>query len=190
MRLVPVAAACAGALILSTTSPAAAAPLEREHYSFEDSDSFTDTECGAPITIDYHVEGSGLFMLKQGRAGGPPLLFDNYESAETFTNVATGETATVHHQGLYKDLRAVHVEGTIYEFTAIESGRPIVAFGPDGELLVFDRGEIRYTFRVDTKGDNDLSNDVFIGEDPPRVSGPHPVFNGEADFCDLLDVLR
>jgi hypothetical protein len=190
MRFVPVAAACAGALILSTTGPAGAAPLEREHYSFEDSDTFTDAECGEPITIDYHAEGSGVFMLKQGRAGGPPLVFDNYEVTETYTNVANGETATLYHQGMFKDLRAVHVEGTIYEYTAIESGRPIVAFGPDGERLVFDRGQIRFTVRIDTQGDDDLGNDVFIDEDTPRVAGPHPVFDGEVDFCDLLDVLR
>ena len=190
MRYVRVAAVCAGALILSTTYSAGAAPLEREHYSFEDSDTFTDTECGEPITIDFHIDGSGLFMLKQGRAGGPPLVFDNYEYTETFTNVDNGTTATLYHQALYKDLRAVHVEGTVYEFTAIESGRPVVVFGPDGERLLFDRGQIRYTFRVDTQGDADLDNDVFIGEDPPRVAGPHPIFDVEVDFCDLLDLLR
>jgi hypothetical protein len=190
MRLVPVAAVCVGALTLSTAGPAGAAPLEVEHYSFEESDTFTDTECGEPITIDFHVEGSGVFMFKEGRAGGPPLVFDNYESTETFTNVDTGETATLYHQGSYKDLRAVHVEGTVYEFTAIEAGRPVVAFGPDGERLLFDRGQIRFTFRVDTQGDDDLGNDVFIDEEEPRVAGPHPVFLEEVDFCDLLDVLR
>jgi hypothetical protein len=191
MRLVPVTAVCAGALILSTACPAgAAAPLEVDHYSFEESDTFTDTECGEPITIDVHVEGSGVFMFKSGRAGGPPLVFDNYEFTESFTNVDTGETATVYHQGLYKDLNAVHVEGTVYEFTAIEVGRPVVVFGPDGKRLVFDRGQLRHTFRVDTHGDDDLSNDDFLGEDEPRIAGPHPVFEEEVDFCDLLDVLR
>ena len=84
----------------------------------------------------------------------------------------------------------MHVTGTVYEFTAIEAGRPVVVFGPDGERLLFDRGQLRYTFRVDTQGDADLDNDVFIDEDPPRVAGPHPMFDEEADFCDLLDLLR
>jgi len=102
-----------------------------------------------------------------------------------------GKTATIVHQGLFKDVRIRHVEGTIYEFTAIETGRPVVVFGPNGKRLIFDRGRIRYTFLIDTKGDNDISNDEFLGDVvDPDVAGPHPVFFEEADFCDLLDLLR
>ena len=131
-----------------------------------------------------------MFKLKQGRAGDPtPYFFDNYKSVETYTNVANGKTATLVHQGLFKDLRIEHVEGTIYQFTAIETGRPVVAVGPDGKKLLFDRGRIRYTFLVDTKGDADLSNDEFLGDVvDPDVAGPHPIFFEVADFCDLLDV--
>jgi hypothetical protein len=79
----------------------------------------------------------------------------------------------------------------MYQFTALETGRPVVAYGPDGERLAFDAGRIRYTFQVDTLGDADLDNDVFLGDvSEPDVAGPHPVFFGDVDFCDLLDVLR
>ena len=88
------------------------------------------------------------------------------------------------------DFRIVRVEGTVYHFTAIETGRPVVVFGPNGERLIFDRGRIRYSFVVDTKGDTDLSNDEFLADFEPAVAGPHPVFFEEADFCDLLDLLR
>ena len=171
----------------------AAEPLVREHYSFEESDTFTITDCGDPITIDFTVAFSGVFMLMDRKPGGPtpPYLFDNYSVVETFTNVANDKTATITHQGLYKDLKIEHVEGTVYQFTAIETGRPVVVRGPDGERLVFDAGRIRYTFLVDTLGDADLSNDVFLGDaSDPDVAGPHPVFVGDVDFCDLLDVLR
>ncbi len=171
----------------------AAAPLEREHYSFEDSDTFIETDCGDPITIDWTVTGSGVFMLKDRRPGGPtpPYYFDNYSSVETYTNVANDRTATVKHQGLYRDVQIKFVEGTVYQFTAMDSGRPIVVTGPNGERLVADRGGIRFTFLVDTQGDADLSNDVFIGDvSDPKVSGPHPVFVGDVDFCDLVDLIR
>ena len=174
-------------------SPVAAAPLEREHYSFEDSDTFTVTDCGDPITIDWTVTGSGVFMLKDRRPGGPtpPYYFDNYSSVETYTNVANDKTATVKHQGLYRDVQIKLVEGTVYRFIAMDSGRPIVVMGPNGERLVADRGGIRFTFLVDTQGDADLSNDVFIGDvSDPKVSGPHPVFVGDVDFCDLVDLIR
>jgi hypothetical protein len=39
-------------------------------------------------------------------------------------------------------------------------------------------------------GDADLSNNVFLRFEDPDVAGPHPVFVGDADFCDLLDALR
>ena len=192
MRVVSVCAACVVGAVVALASPVAAKPLQSEHYSFREEDTFTNTECGAPITIDYVVEGSGVFKLKQGRAGDPtPYFFDNYKSVETYTNVANGKTATLVHQGLFKDLRIEHVEGTIYQFTAIETGRPVVVIGPDGKKLLFDRGRIRYTFLVDTKGDADLSNDEFLGDVvDPDVAGPHPIFFEVADFCDLLDVLR
>ncbi len=191
-RVASVLTTALAALVL--VAPVAAAPLEREHYSFEESDTFTDTECGAPITIDYTGEFSGVFMLKDKKPGGPtpPYLFDNYSGVETFTNVANGQTATIKHQGLYKDVKIEHVEGTVYRFTAIETGRPVVVFGPDGKKLVFDAGRIRYTFLVDTLGDADLSNDVFLGDvSDPDVAGPHPVFVGDVDFfCDVLDSIR
>ena len=191
MRLISVGALCASAVVVMAAAPVAAKPLERERYTSVDTDTFTDTECGAAITIDYRGQFSGLFMLKRGRGGDPtPYFFDNYSGVETFTNVANDKTATIKHQGLFKDVRIVRVEGTIYHFTAIETGRPVVVFGPDGERLIFDRGRIRYSFVVDTKGDTDLSNDEFIEGFEPDVAGPHPIFFGEADFCDLLDLLR
>jgi hypothetical protein len=130
-------------------------------------------------------------MLKEGRAGDPtPYVFDNYSGVETYTNVANGKTFTLTHEGLYKDLQIELVEGTVYRFTAIETGRPVSGIAPDGTKINLDRGRIRYTFFVDTLGDTDLSNDVFLGEEEPDVAGPHPVFVGDADFCDLVDALR
>jgi hypothetical protein len=184
-------AAVLAGLLASSAATAGAKPLERERYSFQDSDTFTDTECGDPITIDYAAEFSGLFMLKQGRAGDPtPYLFDNYSGVETYTNVANGETFTLVHQGLFKDQRIELVEGTIYRFTAIETGRPVSGIAPDGTKINLDRGRIRYTFFIDTQGDADPGNDEFLAEAEPDVAGPHPVFVEDAGFCDLLDALR
>ena len=184
------AIACASGALLAVTQAASAAPLEREHYSDSFDDTFTDTECGDPITIEYHNEFSGVFMLRDGRRGDPtPYFFDNYSSVESFTNVANDKTATITHNGLFKDLRVELVEGTTYRFTALESGRPVLVIGPDGRRLVFDAGRIFWTFVVDTMGDQDLSNDVFLEGFPPGVAGPHPILES-GDFCLFLDLLR
>ena len=181
--------------VMVLVSQVAAATLEREHYSFEDSDTFTDTECGAPITIDYTGKFSGVFMLKDRKPGGPtpPYLFDNYSGVETYTNVANDETVTIRHQGLYKDVKISHVEGTVYQFTAHRNGAASrCARASDGERLVFDAGRIRYTFLVDTLGDADLDNDVFLGDvSDPDIAGPHPVFVGDVrTSATSVDVLR
>lgn len=178
-RLVP---GLIGLLVLALAGPVQAAPLVREHYSGTDSYDFND--CG----FDVHVEVSfeGVFMLKKPRSdGAPPYLFDNYEVHEILT--ANGRSLTFDHQGLYKDLRITHVEGTIYQFVAIEAGRPFVARAEDGTVLFHDRGLLKTTFQVDTLGDTDLSNDVFIEDsfELLKDAGSHPGFY--IDGCPELE---
>jgi hypothetical protein len=173
-RLVPVLALFA----LALAGPVQARPIEYEHYSGTDSFDFDD--CGFVVHNDVVFEG--VFMLKAPRSDGePPRLFDNYHAIETLS--ANGRTATIEHQGLYKDLRITHVEGTIYQFVAMESGQPFVARDEDGNVLFRDRGVLMVTFQVDTKGDSDLENDEFIEGSWSLLkdAGSHPGFY--IDFC-------
>jgi hypothetical protein len=177
-RLVPVI----GLLALALAGPASAAPLEREHYSGTDSFDFDD--CG--FVIHNEVVYEGVFMLKAPREdGAPPRYFDNYHAIETLT--ANGRTATIEHQGLYKDLRITHVAGTVYQFVAMEAGRPFTARDGDGNVLIRDRGVLFTTFRVDTKGDSNLENDEFIEGSWSLLkdAGSHPGFY--IDFCAEAD---
>jgi hypothetical protein len=173
-RLVPVLALFA----LALAGPVQARPIEYEHYSGTDSFDFDD--CGFVVHNDVVFEG--VFMLKAPRSDGePPRFFDNYHSIETLS--ANGRTATIEHQGLYKDLRITHVEGTIYQFVAMESGQPFVARDEDGNVLFRDRGVLMVTFQVDTKGDSDLENDEFIEGSWSLLkdAGSHPGFY--IDLC-------
>lgn len=165
-------------LVLALAAPVQGRPLEREHYSGTDSFDFDD--CG--FVIHDEVTYSGVFMLKAPRTdGAPPYYFDNYQTHEVLT--ANGRTATIDHQGMYKDLRISLVSGTIYQFVAIEVGQPFTVRDGDGNLLVHDRGHLRTTFQVDTKGDSDLGNDVFIEGSWSLLAdnGSHPGFY--IDFC-------
>ena len=176
--------AALAALVVSMASPAGAAPLEREHYS--GTDHFIDESCGFEVTVD--VEFSGVFMLKAPKdEGAPPRLFDNYEAHETLTAEGSTRVLTVDHQGLYKDLRITHVEGTVYQFVSQESGQPFVVRDEDGTVLIRDRGLLRTTFQVDTHGDTDLENDEFIEGSFEVLAdrGSHPGFY--LDFCVVLE---
>jgi hypothetical protein len=181
MKKVLISACGAVALALTMALPAQAAPLEREHYS--GSDSFDFDFCG-PL-IHNEVTFEGLFMLKAPtKPGAPPRYFDNYEAHEVLT--ANGRTITVDHNGLYKDLHATLISGTTYRFEAQESGQPFVARDDTGAVLIRDRGVLKTAFVVDTKGDNDLDNDVFIEGSFELLAdhGSHPAFY--LDFCEVL----
>jgi hypothetical protein len=173
-RFVPVAAL----LAMAIAGPVQAAPIEYEHYS--GTDSFDFDGCG--FVIHDEVAFEGVFMLKApSTEGAPPRLFDNYHSIETLS--ANGRTATIEHQGLYKDLHITQVEGTVYQFVAMESGQPFTIRDADGNVLIRDRGVLMTTFQVDTKGDTDLENDVFIEGSWSLLkdAGSHPGFY--IDFC-------
>ncbi len=65
-------ALCAGALVVAIPAGAASAkPIVHDHYEDSETDTFTDTECGAPITIDYSAEFSGVFKLQAERRQPP-----------------------------------------------------------------------------------------------------------------------
>jgi hypothetical protein len=165
-------------LALAMAAPAQAAPLVREHYSGTDSYDFDD--CGFEVHVDVVFEG--LFMLRAPTSdGAPPYYFDNYHVTETLS--ANGRTLTIEHQGMYKDLRITLVEGTIYQFVAIETGQPFVVTDEDGNVLFHDRGLLKVTFQVDTLGDTDLENDIFIEDSWSLLmdAGAHPGFY--IDFC-------
>ncbi len=181
--------ATAGQVVSQASSALSSAPLQRENYSFQLNEHFTNSDCGAPIDIDYVAEGSGVFMLKAGHEDPTPSYFDNYRLVESFTNTANHETLTVVHQGLFTWHRIEHIEGNIYRLTTQETGRPVVVYGPDGQRSLFDRGLVRVTWLVDTKGDSDPFNDEFLEQLGSQTAGPHPVFDG-ADFCDALNLIR
>jgi len=174
---------CVAAASLVLAAPVSAKPLEHDHYSGTDAFDFDD--CG--FTIHDDVTFGGLFMLKPGRQGDPtPLLSDNYDSHEVLS--ANGKFFTIDHNGLYKDLHVTNVSGTLYRFVSKESGRPFIVRDMTGALVSKDRGVLFTTFVVDTLGDSDLDNDVFVDGSFSLLkdAGSHPAFY--EDFCDDIAI--
>jgi hypothetical protein len=181
MKRLLVSACGVVALAFAMALPAQGAPLERERYSGTDSYDFDD--CG-PL-VHSEVSFSGVFMLKAPtRSGAPPRYFDNYTYHEVMT--ANGRTLTVDGKALYKDLSTTLISGTTYRFVAQESGQPFVVRDDTGAVLFRDRGVLKMSFVVDTKGDNDLSNDVFVDGSFEVLAdrGSHQGFY--IDFCEAI----
>ena len=160
--------------------PAGATVIQREHYS--GTDEFTDNECGFTLNIVTTFYGQAL--LRVDKSGQAFLIKDTFHYRDVATNPDTGQWFVVRGHGTFHDIKATLVEGTIYEFVAVEAGQPFAIEDSDGNVIVRDRGMIRHTYLFDTLGDGTPGGE-FIEETDAVVHGPHPGFGDDFPFCEI-----
>ena len=182
-RLFVLLVAAAAAMILGAT-PAGATVVDRGNYSF--SDSFTYDDCGFQVGVD--TTASGHFLVRAGKGERDTAFFlnDNYSYTETHTNLTTGAFLTIKGNAVFHEIKATRVEGSIFEFEAVEAGQPFVVYDSDGNLVLRDRGSIHFHALFDTEGD-DVPGGVFLEDLGADVHGPHPGF--DTDFCETITPL-
>src|SRR5215212_6560917 len=161
-------------------TPAAATVVEREHYS--GTEEFTDHGCG--LTLNHVSTFYGQALLRVDKSGEAFLVKDSFHFRDVVTNPETGLWFVVRGHGLFHEIRATQVEGTIYEFEAVEAGQPFVLEDAEGNVIVRDRGVIRHTALFDTLGDGEPGGE-FIEETNTVVHGPHPGFADDFPFCEI-----
>ena len=162
---------------------AGATVVERGHYSDEPY-SFTHTDCG--VKLDVTGTGSGHFRTRAGKGKTDTAFFglDNYSFSETWTNAANGKSFTITANASFNEIRAHRVEGTVFEFWAVEAGQ-FRMYDSTGRLVARDRGSILWHILFDTEGD-DVPGGEVIQEFEPVLRGKHPGFE---DFCGLITPL-
>jgi hypothetical protein len=111
------------------------------------------------------------------------LLRDTFQFRDVITNRATGKWFVLRGIVNFHEISYRHISGTIYEFTANESGQPFVIEDSSGRVVVRDRGNIRHVALFDTLGDAQPGAE-FIIETLTSVRGPHPAFDDPDTFCD------
>jgi hypothetical protein len=168
------------AVLAFGASSAGAKVIGQEHYSGTDSFSFDD--CG--FTIEGQTEFYGQALLRVDKGGQAFLVKDKFWYRDVLTNTETGLWFVVRGNGLFHEIKATQVSGTIYEFVAIEAGQPFVIEDSAGNVIVRDRGVIRHTFLFDTLGDS-TPGGVFLEETHTSVHGPHPAFAEDFPFCEI-----
>jgi len=181
------AAAGAFAAALVIAMPAQATVQDHVHYS----DTFTDDfeQCGFPVHIDGTASGNARNRVGKGDLDTAYFGLDNYEYSVKVTNTDNGRFYTQWGNALIRDVKATHVEGSIFRFTTVESGRPFNISDASGRTLVRDRGSIRQTYLFDTEGDH-TPGGIFLDLLEERVSGPHPgFFFTEDEFCAVVTPL-
>ena len=176
------------AALFTVAIPAQATVRNHEHYSQPYSDDFA--ACGFAI----HVEGlaTGNARIRVGKRDLDTAFFglDNYAFSETWTNTANGRTLTIWGNGIIRDVKATHVEGSIFQFTTVESGRTFNLVDASGRLVLRDRGAIRETYLFDTDPVNSPGpGGIFLEQLSLRLSGPHPSFVSDEEFCAAITVL-
>jgi hypothetical protein len=137
----------------------AAAQPER----FHEEGTFVDEDfCGSGLTVDgtFVVDGSDL-MVAHG-PDGLAYFLGHISATTTFTNRANGKTVTFVGRALNKDLRVTdNGDGTLTILT-LGTGNDVF-YGPDGEVIGRNPGQIRSEFIVDHGGTpTDPSDDEFL----------------------------
>jgi hypothetical protein len=145
-------------------------------------DHFIDDSCGFELVGDVTFQTRTL--LRVDKSGQAFLEHTIFRATETITNPATGGFFFIEHRGLYHEIKATQVEGTVYEFVAVEAGQPFVIKDAAGNVVSRDRGVIRHRFLFDTLGDSQPGGN-FIVELSDDVHGPHPAFAPDFPFCDI-----
>ena len=177
-----------GLLLALGVAALAAAPTAQGatlgHVQFVDIPyAFEEEICG----IDVQIEGSvtGHTNARTGKGELDTAFFEHTNSAysETWT-AANGRSVTVTGNANFNEVKAVPLGGSVFRFTQVEAGQPFRLYDSQGNLLLRDRGAIRFTVIFDTLGDA-TPGGIVIEELEPSVRGPHPGFD-DATLCPVV----
>lgn len=151
----------AGAALLVTAGPAAAAPpLEHEHFQ-DDFVELDDEVCpGLSLEVEVHVQGS--FLLVRHGPDGLAYGGEQVRGTQSFTNVENDKTFTVAFSNFTRDLTVTdNGDGTL-TILGVSAGVQ-KAIGPDGEVLFIDAGPVFFEVLIDHAGTpTDPSDDEFL----------------------------
>ena len=80
-------------------------------------------DCGFPVQVT--GSASGVFIAREGKNNDDGVFpfMNQFTFSETWTNPATGEWFVIRGHALFNEVKATHVEGSIFEFRFVEAGR-------------------------------------------------------------------
>lgn len=154
------AAALTALTLVALSAPAMAKPIVREHFQ-KSSSEVIEEFCG-DLTVRIDVEATGTFLLNpQGR---DRLAYGTENVRETFsvTNLATGKSFSSVSKVNFRDLKVTdNGDGTLTILVLATGSEKW--FGPDGEFLFNNPGQIRFKLLIDHGGTpSDPEDDAFL----------------------------
>jgi hypothetical protein len=163
--------------------PAAQGTIVERFRFVDDPYSLEDEICGVVLQIEGTASGHGLTRTGKGKLATAFFGHVNFAYSETWT-AANGSFVTVTGNANFNEIKAVPLGGNLFRFTQVEAGQPFRLYDSEGNLVLRDRGVIRYSIVFDTLGDA-IPGGVLVEELEPSVRGPHPGFFDET-LCPVL----
>lgn len=170
--------------LIALSAVPADATMYQKVQAYSGTDPAQDfTLCGLDVHEVFSFSGKVSIRAGTGDLAGAFFGHNNYSSVDTFTNIANGKFFTISANGLNQDVRATHVEGSIFEFVSHDVGQPYTVRDMSGAVVLRDRGSLSFTYLFDSGGDN-VPGGIFLEDISFRASGPHPgYFLDEAAQC-------
>lgn len=139
--------------------PAAAAPLE--HRQFHDVFVTEPYElCGLTVRDSADIRGS--FVINPHGADRLPYFTENSHSSVTTTNLATGTSFTFVNNVVNKDQLVTDNGDGTFTILVMNTGGDRI-YGPDGEIVSRNPGQLRFEILVDHGGtQTDPSDDEIL----------------------------
>ena len=178
-----------GTLLVSLGSAPATATFPRgdiyERGTYDDPYSFVDDECGFAFKVKGRTTGHFITYNVPGSDGQAFLAHDWYFFREKLTNPANGKRMYISGTGYFREVAARHVEGNLWEFDQIDSGRPFVVRNSKGRIVLIDHGKRESTILFDTLGDSQPGGE-FIKDISLKITGSFPSWEPGFDFCRMV----
>ena len=172
------------ALLALAVGVQAAGATVVEKGPYADQYTFVDDSCGFPLEVVGEVKGTYRLRQGKGKTASAFFLRDRFTYREVVTNLETGGWFVLRGSGVFNEVKARRVSGTVFEFTAVEAGQPFVIEDSTGTVVVRDRGVLRHRILFDTLGD-DVPGGEFVLDLGTSVHGPHPGFADDFPFCEI-----
>ena len=165
-------------ITMTLTAGSASATVGERERVFKNPYEFTAWDCGYPMQV-VGVETHFIHVRTDRRVDGNVFFTNNYSWRETWT-AADGRSFTISGNGIFKDVQAKSLGGSLYQFAFHENGQPFVLKDSSGKVISRDRGNLTgsYTFDFGTGEFNFLGNELH---------GPHPMF--DVDLCKAVEPL-
>lgn len=158
----------------------ATAPLEHQTITFQE--SYLD--CGYDNVTTYSF--SNLLLDSNPSTEGQFFRFSYiWQGSSTIINPLTGAYVTLLGHGTYKEIQPRDLGAGLFTYVEHTVGTFIIR-DSSGTALLRQAGRIAFIWGFDSLNDSTPGGDQ-LSATLLRVSGPHPEFNGDVDYCELLD---